>query len=242
MKKALKWVLVFIGVALGFYVLIFGFGIRAAYETEKRLDIGYGTSTSDRLVRLEIGDKAFAIPQNHIWSRESWKGGRFDGVNLHALLPTLEPYTESNRKEFEKLGWNRKIVLSINAHNMPEMPTTRASMSRMEVYKRMMKSVDQQTPREVSDKEGPFGLTYRMWTKPSPGDGQLYVGKKNDGSFYWVLCIGKGRDKSPSCQTYVDYSKHVAIHYIFSIDLLSDWETIDNAIPNFVHRLEINSQ
>ena len=70
MKKAFKWFLFLTGALLALFVLIFGFGFWAAHETGKRLDIGYGASTSPRLVRLEIGDKVFAIPQNHIWSRE----------------------------------------------------------------------------------------------------------------------------------------------------------------------------
>jgi len=107
----------FAALVLTMFVIVVGgflFYIWGSHEVGKRLDIGYGTSTSPRLVQLEIGDKHFAIPQNYIWSRDSWNGGKVVGVNMHALLPNFEPLTEANKNEFEKPGWNEMALLQKN--------------------------------------------------------------------------------------------------------------------------------
>ena len=75
----------FAALVLTMFVIVVGgflFYIWGSHEVGKRLDIGYGTSTSPRLVQLEIGDKHFAIPQNYIWSRDRWSGGKVTGVNM----------------------------------------------------------------------------------------------------------------------------------------------------------------
>jgi hypothetical protein len=50
-----------------FVLVKLAFYLWGSYEVGKRLDYSYGTATNPRLVHLEIGDKVFAIPQNHIW-------------------------------------------------------------------------------------------------------------------------------------------------------------------------------
>ena len=99
----LRWSLIVLIALAIVYLLLF-----TANETKQRLDIGYGITASSNVARLEIGDKVFFIPQNHIWSRSRWKGGRVTGVNLHALLPDFQPLTAENRHEFDRLGWGKR--------------------------------------------------------------------------------------------------------------------------------------
>ena len=164
----------------------------------QRLDYGYGTATSPRLVHLEIGDKAFAIPQNYIWSRDSWNGGKVDGVNMHALLPDLEPYTEANENEFKKPGWNKKISLMLSEHNIKGSRTTSTSMTRSEVYERIIRK------KEITAAPGPYGLTRQYKTPYLTSEKELYVGYKHMVA-YWVQCYQNDRVSSPSCKTDVSY-------------------------------------
>ncbi len=241
MKKLLKWFLAFLGIVACFYLFAFVFGVWGSYEMKKRFDIGYGASTSPRLVRLEIGDKVFAIPQNHIWSRDRWQDGKVTGVNLQALLPNFEPYTETNKQEFEKPGWNREISFLLSEHNIANSPTGKTSMTRKDVYERIIRSVSQQL-KPTKDFPGPFGLTLKKWIKPSPGDKELYVGHKKNGDFYWIKCDPDNPKEFPSCSTYIEYSKQVTIHYTFSKQYLSDWKTIDQGVLNLIHQFEINAK
>lgn len=240
MKKAMKWVLALLGILLGIYALIFGFGFWAAYETGKRLDIGRGVSTNPHLVRLEIGDKVFAIPQNHIWSREDWNGGKVEGVNLQALLPDFEPYTEANRQEFDKPGWNRKMSFLLTEHNITGSLTTSTSMTRREVYERNLYDYSAQRKIEAQAYPGPYGLTVQQ-RPPKNSDFELYVGQKRKGEFYWVECYPDQQGKFPSCHTYVEYSKQVTIRYTFAKSRLSDWQAIDDGVLNLIHQFETNA-
>lgn len=241
MKKFLKWSFILSGTLLGVTVLIVGFGIWASYETGKRLDIGYGVSTSPRLVRLEIGDKVFAIPQNHIWSREDWKGGKVQGVNMHALLPDFEPRTEANQHVFDKPGSKRGISLLLGEHNMVGSRTSSPSMTRQKVYERIIYDYMSQKKRLVQDFPGPHGLSMQR-LQPSSSNDELYVGHKHDGKFYWVTCSPDSERLNPRCDTYIEYSEHVTINYNFPKDYLSKWETTDDGILNLVRRFEDNAK
>lgn len=241
MKKAFKWFLFLTGAVLALFVLIFGFGSWAAHETGKRLDIGYGASTSPRLVRLEIGDKVFAIPQNHIWSREDWKGGRALGVNLQALLPDFEPYTEATQKEFEKPGWHQKIKMTLMARGVPgSLPASTGSMSRRENY-----TTNVARGQAAREAPGPFGLDRQIF-HPEPlgmrkGE-EVYVTTSPDGRFYWATCRPDGAVKSPSCHSSIEYSPHTYVRYSFSKSLLSDWQAIDEGVLGLIRQFEIDAR
>lgn len=160
---------VILGILLLFYLW-------SSHEVRQRLDYGYGTSASPRLVQLEIGDKPFTIPQNHIWSRNRWSGRKVGGVNTHALLPGFEPRTEANENEFEKPGWNKKISLMLSEHNINGSRTSSTSMTRKEAYDRIIKNKKSETLPAL------YGLT-RIHTAPElVGNRELFTGNKHDGS------------------------------------------------------------
>lgn len=233
MKKFLKWSFILGGILLVITVLIFGFGIWASYETGKRLDIGYGVSTNPRLVRLEIGDKVFAIPQNHIWSREDWKGGKVQGVNLQALLPNFEPYTEANRHEFEGLGWNRTISLLLKQSNA--YTKNKTTISRLETYKQLTPGGD------ITTKPAQFGLT-RVYGITWSAEKEFFIGTLPDGGFYWTTCSPEGKHKSPSCNTLANYSDYTYIDYTFAKKYLPDWASIDKGVVNLLRQFEIKEK
>ena len=226
-----------IGVALvGFYI----WGWREIKSTPM-FDISAGATTETKLIRLEIGDKVFDIPKNHIWFRAGWKDGRIDAVNLEALLPDFESRTKENWSEFEKPGWNQKVGLMLSEHSMPtsaEDPTPKVSMTRREVYNRVVK---EQPPR---NEPTAFGLTRQKFPDPkkvSSGD-EIYIAKKPDGSFYWVRCSPEGKFPSPSCSTYADYSPHLYVKYTFSKNHLRDWLTIEKGAIALIQRFETPPQ
>lgn len=218
------------------FLVLMAFYFWGTYEVGKRLDYGYGTATNPRLVQLEIGDKVFAIPQNHIWSRENWNSGKTDGVNMHALLPDFEPYTEVNRHEFDKPGWRKKISLMLSEHNIPGSRTTSTSMTRSEVYERIVRN------KEITDVPGPYGLTRQHKIPYLTSEKELYVGHKQDSSFYWVRCYQDHRGPSPSCSTDVSYSDQTYVRYTFAKNRLSDWQVIDDGVLSLIQQFENNTK
>lgn len=233
MKHFLKFALPFVAMAVLIYIAVIAFGLWASYEVGKRLDIGHGTSTNPRLVRLEIGDRIFMIPQNHIWSREDWKGGRVSGVNMHALLPAFEPNTASNLHEFKKPGWNRTISFLLSEHNTPGSYYSSTSMTRKEIFHRMTHESSSGEAKSFNKKEGVAGL--ELWIKlKTTFKSELYVGAKRNGDFYWLECSGEGEHSHPSCSTYVEYSNRTVIKYTFPKKFLLQWEELDNQVLRFI--------
>jgi len=241
MRTFFKWLFATVGILMVLFILVMGFGIWASYETGKRLDIGYGKSTNPRLVQLEIGDKVFAIPQNHIWSREDWKGGKALGVNLYALLPDFEARTVANEFEFDRGGWGREISFLLSARGIPgSLPVSTGSMSRQEHY---ITSVARGFPsKEVP---GQFGLVRQIFEPNSPWFAtkkEVYTAKFPDGRFYWVTCRLDAPNKFPSCHSKIPYSKHTYVSYTFGKPHLSDWQAIDNGVLNLIKQFENNAK
>ncbi|MBD3639359.1 MAG: hypothetical protein HUJ18_00045 [Marinobacter sp.] len=239
MNRAISWISIAVVITGSSCAILMGAGFWASKETSRRLDIGYRESTSSKPVQLEIGDRVFAIPNNHIWSRESWKGGKVSSVNLHALLPDFEAYTQANQHEFDKPGWNRKVTLLLIEHNVPESRTGSASMTRRAVYNRMLYDDASQKERIDHEAQAPFGLTLHALSPPIPSGKELYSGFKKDGGFYWVRCGREEKYPYPSCTTYIEFSEKTSIKYRFSRKLLSDWESIDNSVLNFVRQFVV---
>jgi len=224
------------------FVLVIGSAIWRSYEMGKRFDIGYVTSTSPRLVQFEIGDKAFAIPQNHIWSREDWKGGKVLGVNLYALLPDFSPRTEFNEHIFDNPGSKRKVRLLLHEHAIPGSRTSSATMTRLEIYERRIYGDFSEVKRVIEDYPGPHGLVLRQFRPPLDTDDDMYIAHKRDGSFYWVTCSPESKHVNPGCRTNIEYSKHVTIRYSFPKRDLSEWETIDERVIKFFDQFENNAK
>lgn len=221
-------------IVLGMLILIVGFFIWAAHETKQQLDIGYGAIKSAEFVRLEVGDKVFSIPKNHIWSRGNWRGGKAGGVNLHALLPDFEPYTEINRHEFDRLGWGRKITLVLSQTDIYIKGKT--SVSRLEHYKLMLEE-----GQEPTIESSLFSLMKVRGIKWAAED-EFYIGTLPNGDFYWVRCDLEGNSSFPSCQTDTSYSDYTKLHYTFAKRHLSEWIVIEKNVVKLINQFEINGK
>jgi len=241
MKRAIKWFLASIALLVLLYTSIFIFGVIASHETGKRWGIGYGASTSTRPVKLEIGDRIFSIPQNHIWSRDRWSGGKVSGVNMQALLPDFLPYTESTKKQFDRLGVHDKITLLLSRHNTPVSYGTVTRMSRADVYGRIIVDYGTGRARGLVSNDYMYGLDKIDMTPPRVGGKELYVAANGGGSEYWVECSHDGSVPFPSCSTWLEYSERVAIRYTFSRSYLRNWKQIDAAVVSFIKKFDVGS-
>lgn len=241
MKALIKWVLVSIALLTLIYSSIFIFGAVAHYETTKRWGMGYGASTSPRLVRLEIGDKVFSIPQNHIWSRDRWGGGKVSGVNMQALLPDFLPYTDLTKKEFDQLGWNDEISLLLTQHNTPGSYGTVTRMRRADVYDRITADYGTGKARTLVQSKYMFGLNKIDMTPSRVTGKELYVADDGGGPRYWTECYPDGAGRSPSCSTWLEYSERVAVTYTFSKRHLREWQEIDAAVVRFIQKFDVGS-
>jgi len=216
------------------------FYVYAGTEVSKRLDIGYGVSTSSAVARLEIGGKFFDIPKNYISSRGDWNGGKVGGVNLQALLPDFEPYTDSNKEKFDKPGSNGVIIILLQEHNIVGSKTSSVSMSRKSVYDRVVYDFVLQKNINITEYPGQYGLTRQTLDLANKVD-ELYVAHKSNGDFYWVECGIDKPNRFPRCNTYFEYSKYVYIQYSFPKKYLNEWGKIDTSVLSFIGKFEEKS-
>lgn len=238
MKAVLKLLAIFMALIIALVV----FYAKASSELGKRLDIGYGASTSSRLVQLEIGDQAFAIPQNYIWSRDRWSGGRVSGVNMHALLPNFEPYTDATKAEFEKPGWNRRINFLLSEHNMPSGGAKTSSHGRKDIFNNRTTDSYNKLSIIIREEEAPYGLKRLVRQTDAKSGRELYIGHKKNGEFYWAECAQDGTGFSPYCNAYLDISHQVYVDYSFSKYYLRDWSSIDDTVEVFFKQFIVQKQ
>src|SRR3972149_2319809 len=65
--------------------------------------------TGAEKIEITIAGERFAVPANFTRFAAARKGGAPDKIELFALLPELDPYSESRRARFEELGENSRI-------------------------------------------------------------------------------------------------------------------------------------
>ncbi len=68
----------------------------------------------------------------------------------------------------------------LSEHNILGSRTTSTSMTRSEVYERIIRI------KETADVPGPDGSTHQHKKSKLTSEKELYVRHKHDGSFYWV--------------------------------------------------------
>lgn len=202
-------------------------------------EVKYGSATNPSLVQIEMGDKNFSIPQNHIRFRGDWVSGEKSGVNLHALLPEFSPYTRQNKPYFDKPGWNKKITVLLHEHNIKDSHFSKTSMTRKEIYHRITHDYGSGVPYKTTSQSGPYGLTVE--DMHSNSNKQLYSGSLPNGDFYWVKCSREETVPNPSCSGYFAYSTYTTIKYTFAKAYLEHWKTLDNDVRNFIHNFDTTS-
>jgi hypothetical protein len=210
--------------------------IKGEYGATKIFDIGYGSTESSEVINFEIGDEYFFIPKNYIWSKDSWRGGKMDGVNMHALLPNFDPYTGANKNYFDSPGWGRKISMRLFEYNMQNSKTSSNSKRRIDLFNVKTKDYFDKKSTITKEENAPYGLKKLVRRTDVESGYELYIGHKYNGDFYWVECDRDGLYPSPSCSTYLEISPHTAVEYTFSKDFLHSWRSVDDSVFELIQK------
>lgn len=186
----------------------------------------YGTTASLEPVPIEIAGRHFAIPKAYIWYRPAWKGGKMDGVNMHALLPDFKPYSQETKAEFERLGHGNKIgfLLEYSPHQL----------SRAQFFERRYPADSIKRA-----KNGPFG--FHMFQLPPKGfvGEEIYYRYLEDGSFFFLECSTNKKHKSPGCSGSTSLGDGFFVDYSYSRDYLKDWQQIEQGLRDLIYRFEV---
>lgn len=197
---------------------------------------GNSVETSQGIVQLEINGTRFAIPKGYIWYKGAWKGGQRDGVNLWALLPDMQPRTETNKGQFDDVRGHGNVVgavlYRIAKPVSPDEGSDWQAKRKRESFDRHVKEFAQ-----GSAVDGPYG--FKMYhTKNGSSLGELMFRHLPDGSLYFIDCYADSAMPFPSCNVEGYVSDRLSFSYHFGKPHLKDWQAIDKNIRALIRGFE----
>jgi hypothetical protein len=145
------------------------------------------------------------------WPRPSHAREEVDYITIDALLPDLEPYTETNAAEFETPGWGRKIKASMThlprgdwayyfknfAYRLERLPDSPEVPG-------MLHYQDTLTKHEI----------FLSHDRPAP-------------NLIFINCRDTTNRPFPSCDVQTLYRNRFYFKYTFGRSFLSQWREID---------------
>jgi len=190
--------------------------------TDELLGLAPEATDQVREVRVQVGDLPLAIPANFTRFSTARSGGTKPRVDLHALLPDLDPFTERQRAEFD-----RSDPLSPVLHiRIEKTANVLAAQPRLELV--YLPAV---TNRAGED--GPHGLTHYVFRNETGFAGQdMYVGVGPANAPAILLCARE----APLlwCRREILLSGNVVLRYRFKRAYLADWKEIDQSVIGLV--------
>lgn len=181
--------------------------------------LGLAPEATDRMdtVQVSIGDVQLAVPANYTRFSAARAGGALERLDLHALLPDLEPFSERTRAEFD-----RSDPLSPVLHmRIEEAGNVLAAQPRLELI-----YLPHVTNRD--GEPGPFGLRHYVFRNDTGLAGQdMYVGPGPAGAPVILVCA---RDAPLLwCRREILLSDTVVFRYRYKRAHLEQWREIDRA-------------
>jgi len=192
---------------------------------------------SQEIVNIKIDGSSFAIPKGYMWYEGAWKGGKMSGVNLWALMPDMQPRTESNKGEFDGPGGFRGVV-GVLLHQLYKPVSHEEGAAWQDKRKRqsfdwVVKEFTQGPPID-----GPYGFKMYKGTK-SAAWGELLFRTLPDGSLHFIECHADSQGPSPGCSAETYLSDKLFVRYTFGKPYLKDWQVIDQKVRQLIHSFEI---
>jgi len=202
-------VVVFAAIFLWYYV---------GPTTEEILGLAPEATDNPADVLISIDDVQMAVPAHYTRFAAARQGGAKERVDLHALLPELDPFTERRREDFDRSD-SQSPVLHMR---IEESSAVLAAQSRLElVYLPAVTNRD--------GEPGPHGLRHYVFRSETGFDGQdMYVGSGPAGAPAILICA---RDEPLLwCRREILLSDNVVLRYRYKRAHLADWKTIDNQV------------
>jgi len=173
-------------------------------------------TASAELVQVRIGDVAMAVPASYTRYASTRQGGAFERLDLHALLPELDPFTPSTRVEFD-----RSDPLSPVLHMRIEQTTSvLAAQRRLEL-------IYLPAATDPEGEPGPYGLRHYVFGDDTGLRGQdMYVGDGPAGAPAILVCTRTA--PLVWCRRDILLSETVVLRYRYKRAHLEQWKQIDN--------------
>ena len=194
-------------------------------KTEDRLFYlpAFALTTDQTPVEFELRDRVLRVPKAYLKFKHQWDGGRRDEIFIKALLPDMEPPTDSNLEEFTKPGWNRKISIVIkNAEFRRELES---------VDKYYLGKIKPETRTSLADDLLQYDFHGNLGN-------ELYIPSDRHPHLRYFTCsVADEYIVSPDCTADFYWSSKIHVSYSYSKTYLPDWQEVHRKVVSFVGSL-----
>ncbi|MDC0598553.1 hypothetical protein OAP18_01725 [Gammaproteobacteria bacterium] len=173
-------------------------------------------SKDERIFHILIAGSSFEIPGNYIWDKSARKNGRRNGVNMHALYPKFEPYTDENSFAFDQPGHGDVVTFLLSwRHGHFSYERNKA------IFEEHMVFGSEEVFSDELTKISLMG-TYEYR--------DMYFNEVDENRLFVILCSKNKNVPYPSCRANVIYSDDLMVSIVFSRNLISEWEEIRSGV------------
>jgi hypothetical protein len=182
-------------------------------------------SDSAAIREIIIGNDVLRIPQNMIRFKKHRRDGIAKRVDLYAVWPQLSGYTDVNKRIFNNIDQNGKLMfISFERRVMVHDMSARFEP----IYKTLVKGIGATQTN---------GLTrYELLETSGFVDESLYVGYKADGSRFVARCLNpkSAMQTMTPCQKDSHVGNDLSMMVRFSYNILDKWQKFDPVLNNFI--------
>ena len=186
-------------------------------------------TVSDRAVTLDLAGQRFVIPENYLRRSDHRKSGEVKQIEIHALLPNLTGFSESNAEEFaDKTNNSRVVYITLTAPKRIMRPAERFH----QIYPYYFAGPERQ---------GDYGLRLRNMDENSGFSDFDILYNQLGNQFYLYHCLKPQNDLMPSdCLADHVVEPKILARYRFRRAALENWQQLDanmaKLLENFAGR------
>ncbi len=200
--------------------LLISFGGR---EIGARLSMG--GHTDDASVReIVIGNDVLSVSENHIRYPEQRRDGIANRLDLYALWPNLDGFTESSRSAFNNMDAEKKLMFL----SFEQRTLSRDMSGRLEpIYRKMNLGAGEQLSNGL--------VRYKLPESAGFVDEYLLVGLRNGDKTFVARCLDetKATTTLAACDRDIHVGDDLVMMARFPSALLADWKALDVKLSAF---------
>lgn len=184
-------------------------------------------SSASANIEFIVADQRFVIPENFTRYPAQRGGGRMKMVDMHALLPGLQPYAPELQESFADNSIRSDVVyLSLSQRDA----ALNSSRRLKDIYSKYLESAEPE--------EGPDGLQlFRFRDNTGYANQDLLVGKDAEERILLLICDRRSAlIESPNCSRSLLLGPRLELSYRYKRHHLERWRATDRNISALVDR------
>lgn len=218
-----------------FHRLFYGFAILAflslvisigGRQVGSRLAMG-GHTDSTAAHEVVIGSDVVTAAANHIRFPEQRRDGIAERLDLYALWPSMEGFSENRRAAFNNATSDGQLLFL----SLEERTLTRDMSGRLDlIYRKMITDAGQDA--------GGGLVRYKLPESAGFVDEFLFVGELADGRPFVARCLESERSDEAlaACNRDIHVGANLTLMVRFPKSLLADWRKLDETLAAFIAR------